>query len=346
MYQGWMSWWEKANSPLEPGVKFIMELVKRFKNISWKVPLLLLLLTILAYGLLIPALGFYFDDWPVIYMIQSEADFWEFYSYDRPFSAWTYIVTAPIFGTSSILWHTFTLLLRWLVSWLLWQVLKLIWLNHIREVTWISLLFSVHPVFLQQPIAVAYSQHFITYALFFLSCLTMLAAVKKPSHAWYFYAVSVMSAVLHIFTMEYFWGLELVRPLLLWLFYTNQGVQKETRIKQTIFKWLPYLAVLITAVIWRVFFYSQKLGGGDDPNSLRLLTLLKTTPWKGFTNLVEMVIRDFIFLIVSVWDRTVQPDLIKIDSSVLGFSWVLVILSILRLWVFDSSQHCQTGQEK
>jgi len=311
-----------------------MKLVKRLKNSSWKIPVLLLLLTILAYGLLIPTLGFYFDDWPVIYMIQSGADFQEFYQYDRPFSAWTYVVTAPIFGTSSILWHTFTLLLRWLTSWLLWWVLKLIWPNHEREAAWIALLFSVHPVFLQQSIAVAYSQHFITYALFFLSCGTMLAALQKPTRAWLLFAISTISAILHIFTMEYFWGLELVRPLLLWLFLTNQGTPKENKNKQTIFRWLPYMAIIIIAVIWRVVFYSQNFTDGNDPNSLRLLTLVKTTPLKGVAHFSEMVIRDFIFLMLSTWSRTIQPGLIKIDASVLGFSWVLVVLSIIILWIY------------
>jgi len=67
------------------------------------VPLLFLLLTIVAFGLLIPFLGFYFDDWPVIWLTKTGANFWEFYRYDRPFSAWTYVVTTPILGTTP--WH-------------------------------------------------------------------------------------------------------------------------------------------------------------------------------------------------------------------------------------------------
>jgi len=244
------------------------------------------------------------------------------------------ILTAPILGTSPFLWHTFTLLLRWLTSWLLWWVLKLIWPNHIKEATWAALLFSVHPVFLQQSIAVAYSQHFITYALFFLSCGTMLAAVQKPRCPWLLIGISIISAILHIFTMEYFWGLELIRPLLLWLAFTNQGTTKENRIKQTIFRWLPYLAILITAVVWRVGFYSLNFEAGDDPNSLRLLTMLKTTPFDGIIHFIEMVTRDFIYVMVTVWSSTIQPDLINLERNILGFSWILVALSLLILWIY------------
>ena len=191
-------------------------------------------------------------------MIQSGADFWEFYQYDRPFSAWTYVITAPILGTSPFLWHTFTLLLRWLTSWLLWWVLKLIWPNHKKEATWAALLFSVHPVFLQQSVAVAYSQHFITYALFFLSCGTMLVATQKQRRYWLLSGISIISAILHIFTMEYFWGLELIRPLLLWIAFTNRDGLKKYKLKKTILNWLPYLTVLTTAIVWRVGFYNQR----------------------------------------------------------------------------------------
>jgi len=307
-----------------------MELVKHFKNSKWTVPVLLLFLTILAYGLLIPDLGFYFDDWPVIYMIQSGANFWEFYQYDRPFSAWTYVITAPILGTSPFLWHTFTLLLRWLTSWLLWWVLKLIWPNHKKEATWVALLFSVHPVFLQQSIAVAYSQHFITYALFFLSCGTMLAAAQKQRRRWLLSGISIISAILHIFTMEYFWGLELIRPLLLWITFSNQNGEKKNKLKKTILNWLPYLAVLITAIVWRVGYYSQRFETGGDPNSLRLLTVLKTAPLDGIIHFIEMAAKDFIFLMVSAWSKTIQPDLINTNRINL-ISWVLVAFSILLL---------------
>ena len=84
-------------------------------------------------------------------------------------AAWTYILTTPFLGTAPINWHVFTLLLRWLAVLGMWWALRGLWPNKTRQVTWMALLFAVYPVFFQQPIAVAYSQHFITYALFFLS---------------------------------------------------------------------------------------------------------------------------------------------------------------------------------
>ncbi len=311
-----------------------MELLKRLQNRKWTVPVLLLILTILAYGLLIPTLGFYFDDWPVVYMIQSGANFWDFYQYDRPFSAWTYVLTAPILGTSPFLWHTFTLLLRWLTSLLLWWILTRIWPKNTRESTWVAMLFAVHPVFQQQSIAVAYSQHFITYALFFLSCGTMITAIQKPGRNWHLVGISITSAILHIFTMEYFWGLEMVRPILLWIAFSNQSLTRKEKTKKTFLNWLPYFAALLGALVWRVGFYSQRFAAGEDPNSLRLLSKLQMAPLQEGLHLIEMAARDLVYLMVSVWSCTIQPDLVEISPSFVGLSWILVVLSFFLLWNF------------
>ncbi len=68
---------------------------------AWAVPAGLLVLLVVSFGLFIPRLGFYWDDWPVILTgrLFGASGFWQFYQYDRPFSAWTYILTFPILGS-------------------------------------------------------------------------------------------------------------------------------------------------------------------------------------------------------------------------------------------------------
>src|SRR5689334_21665429 len=50
-------------------------------------PLVLLCVCVLAYGLLIPLLGFYWDDWPALWVSHSlgASALREFASFDRPF---------------------------------------------------------------------------------------------------------------------------------------------------------------------------------------------------------------------------------------------------------------------
>src|SRR4030067_120374 len=78
-------------------------------------PWALLVLCILAFGLFIPWLGYYWDDWPVIVSshLRGVGFFWQFYSGERPIEGWIYILTIPILGTRPIVWHIFILCMRW-----------------------------------------------------------------------------------------------------------------------------------------------------------------------------------------------------------------------------------------
>jgi hypothetical protein len=112
------------------------------------VPPILLFAVLVSFGLLIPRLGFYWDDWPVVYMTHTQGinGFWAFYQFDRPFSAWTYILLTPILGTHSIAWYIFVMDLRWAaVS--IWLVLRQIWPAKHHQVFWIALLFAECPLF-------------------------------------------------------------------------------------------------------------------------------------------------------------------------------------------------------
>src|SRR4030095_1121357 len=137
--------------------------ISRLSRSRLFVPLLLLLVTIASFGLLIPRLGFYWDDWPVIYMKQTLGirGFWDFYQYDRPLSAWTYFVFSPLLGTSPLAWQIFTLLLRWGSAVFLWAGLNLLWPKKSLQVLWVALLFAAVPIFTQQAVAVAYKHHWL-----------------------------------------------------------------------------------------------------------------------------------------------------------------------------------------
>jgi hypothetical protein len=278
------------------------------------VPLALLLLSILSFGLLIPWLGYYWDDWPVILMtrLQNAQGFWNFYQYDRPISAWTYILSAPLLGSSPLPWHIFTLLLRWATVVAMWWSLTLLWPKRVREVTWIAFLFAIYPSFLQQPVAVAFSQHWITYGLFFLSIGSMLQAVR--SHRWFLplTILSMAACALHLFTMEYFIGLELLRPVLLLIIFSQSISSSRQRLIRTIKVWLPYLVIIGLFIIWRAFFLKL---ADDDPNSLSLLAGFRTQPLSTIITFLQLMFQDTIQIIAGAWTQTINPSLVSLTSS-------------------------------
>ena len=196
------------------------------------------------------------------------------------------------------------------------------------------MIFAIHPVFMQQTIAVAYSQHFITYALYFLSCGSMLVAIQKKQYFWLFSGVSILSCAFQVFTMEYFWGLEMIRPLLIWIAYSNQDKPPPKKLKQTILNSLPYLFIFIASIEWRQNFFLNTFAASQDPNSLRLIELVKSEPGPGIMQFLVMVAKDLVFLLVTTWEKTFNPNLIDFRSNFLNLSWLLVAFSVFILWVY------------
>jgi hypothetical protein len=172
--------------------------MKKINFRAWTIPWALLLLCLVSFGLLIPWLGFFWDDWPIVLMtrLQGAAGFWKFYQFDRPLSSWVYILSTPLLGTTPFIWHLFSLLVRWLTILGMWWSLRCLWPQRTREVTWMALLFAIYPSFTEQPVSVTYSLPWICYALYFLSIGAMIQAVRKPRWYWPLTALALLASAL------------------------------------------------------------------------------------------------------------------------------------------------------
>jgi len=308
-------------------------------------PLALLGLCILAFGLLIPKLGFYWDDWPVIVMgkMKSAQNFWDFYAFDRPFSAWTYILTLPILGTRPIVWQVFTLMLRWAACVLAWLLVGGIWPQHRKEAAWTALLFAVYPVFTQQAIAVAYSQHWICYVLYLASMVCMVRAWHSPASYWPWTVLALVTAALGMLTMEYFYGLEALRPLVLWYLASKDSGALRARLKHVFIQWLPYLLLFTGIVVWRLFLLRLP---GEDANRPGMLINLLHEPASTMFALLQIMLQDTVQVLIASWYPTLQPAGILLGSRVLILSWGVAIIAALLIGYYltrlDSPEAGQT----
>jgi len=295
------------------------------------VPPALLFVTFVSFGLLIPWLGFYWDDWPVIYLTQTQGinGFWGFYQYDRPFSAWTYILFTPILGVNPLGWHIFVLCLRWLSAVFLWMCLRTIWQKKADQVFWIALLFAVSPIFFQQQVAVAYSQHWICYLLYFISIYCMLKA-QEDARCFYLYTLLSFSlALVHLFTLEYFVGLELLRLVVLWVYFRERDSQSSAKdiLWLTTKTYSIYFAVLFIYLAWRLFFLDLPGGETNDPV---LLVQFVQAPIQTMIGLIERALQDVFYLLTS-WIVYVNPLDIDLDRP---FS--LAVLAVIIFTAFVS----------
>ncbi|MDP1716194.1 MAG: hypothetical protein Q8L41_15765 [Anaerolineales bacterium] len=78
----------------------------------------ILMLVLLAYGLLIPWMGFYWDDWPFAWVLRffSPAEFIKSFRTFRPFLRPIFQLTTARFGGGALTWQVIELITRFLLS--------------------------------------------------------------------------------------------------------------------------------------------------------------------------------------------------------------------------------------
>jgi hypothetical protein len=111
----------------------------------------------------------------------------------------------------------------------------------------------------------------------------MVAAARRPARMWLWLGLSLVSGGMSIFTLEFFLGLEILRPLFLWIALRQDLPTLRRRLRRMLLLWAPFLALLAAYLYWRVsvvrfIAYQPRLVDGliQDPAGtiLRLFTTI------------------------------------------------------------------------
>jgi hypothetical protein len=292
-------------------------------------PIAFLLVAIAGFGLLANRLGYYQDDWPYIFYafnkgIPSVAT--GLYYDSRPNAAWMYIGLFNLLGFNPIAWHITALIARWLTATSLWYFLKRLWPAHTREVTLASFIFLVHPFFLIQSYAVNSMLYWGGFLFFALSLYLMARVVTEGKYRIPLTILAVFLEGLHLFTSEYFVGMVLIRPVILFWLLSGQATELRTRITKTIANWIPYLAALAAYVIWRMFLYIPPPIG--DRNTPKILFALLENPLDTIWYLIRIALQDSVIVTFTSWYRTLVPELFSFATI---FNWFVLLIAV---WAF------------
>ena len=254
---------------------------KAYTQSPWIVPLILLVVSVLAYGLLVPGLGFYWDDLPyaLVYQRFGPGGYPEFVAPDRPYSAWVFMGLTWLLGDNPTGYHIFGLLLYWLCAVLFWILIRNIWPQHHKEALWAALLFAVYPGFLGQPTTIIYNHHFTAMALYLFSLIGTVKAVKLSAqdrgwrNVWRWHLLAVLATALSQFTIEYYIGWEAVRVMAVWISFARHNPGIKQHLGKSLLHLVPYWLVTFVFLVWRVFIFSfptyQPLGG-EEAGSISL----------------------------------------------------------------------------
>jgi hypothetical protein len=318
------------------------------KKLTLKIVLILLILGgILAYGIYVGKLGFYWDEWPFLWFNHAfgASGVLKYFSHNRPFWGYIYAFTLPVLGTNIIYWQIFGLVFRCLSGLSLWWSLSQIWQDRKWEAAASALIFILYPSFTQQSIALMYGHFFVILTSFFLSIGLMVKAIRQPRWCWIFLLAGLITSAINLFCMEYFFGLELLRPLVLFIVLAEFQKLFLHRILETIKHWLPFLLLTILYIYWRIIVfkfptYQPKVIDAADPiTSLFSLFLTELEYIKTVT--------------LDVWIRLFHPPIPPGFGlrSILVY-WTLVVISFIVITAFflvfkpieeNSSRHPWSG---
>jgi len=311
-------------------MKAYSEKLKAALSSPRSVPVLLFIVTVLAYGLFFWERGFYWDEapWTWIYYRLGPAALTKTFSTSRPFWGMIYQLTMPIIGPYPWRWQLFMVIMRWLSAVLVWMSLRQVWPKDQRPALWGSLLFLVYPGLGQNFISLMYTHFYIVLNCFLFSLYLSVLALRKPERRLPLTIAALAFSAVNLLTMEYFYFLEFMRIVLFWIVLNGDWKQK---IRQAIISFIPYLAVMFGVTFWRLFFFENQ----NASYSYVALDVIRQNPLLGIAGLVRSVFMAFWETVPHAWLFPFEAAGVAelgLRSSVLAA--ILVLFSTLLIAVY------------
>ena len=298
-------------------------------------PVFLLLTLLAAYGYQITRMGFYWDDWSLVYLtdLKNMKEFWSFYSYDRPLSAWLYVALTPLLGTNPGNWQLFAILARWVGCLGFWVLFKQIWPKRAMEAGFAALLLGVYPGFSQQPVSITYSLFWVLYAMFLWSLVASVSALTDSKHRVWLLVLALAGSLFETLSMEYVIGLEILRPVLFFLIFLRLGIQWKNAIRDALIRWIPYFVVLCVFA-WYRFIYFPATNTDPEANAPLLLREILTNPASGLPRLFQNMAQDISQALVFAWGKPIVPAEINFTHTTSLFAFAMgVVIAVLAILV-------------
>lgn len=262
------------------------------------------LTAILTHGLAIPSLGYYYDDWYMLWSGASRgaASLVPLFSTDRPFMGVIYSGFYRLIGDNIAGWHLFALLFRILGACAFYWILNLAWPRRNQSLYVLSaMIFVVFPGFLAQPNAATKINQLIGYcsALFSIAFTLRAAIAEQVKEKSLYTAFAVVLLTFYLFFYEYMIGLEIMRlALLYWIWSKGRRDTALVTAKKILRAYIPYLVMIFLFLLWRVFIFDSSRG---PTNTGGLVRSYLNEPVMMALRLVFQVIKDFLSASVFAW---------------------------------------------
>jgi hypothetical protein len=308
--------------------------IVKYKNAWFVFPLIIILLGFLVYGIQVANMGFYWDDWPWVWFshVLGPAGMLQIDAEHRPLSGLVLLLGSLLFGDNPIGWQVYNLVFRLAGCFSLWWMLSRIWPQNQDQNKWIVLLFLVYPGFSQQFVAVNSSRHLLPLTFFFISIGLMVKADQINDRRWMIVGLSILFSLGEMLTTEYYYGLELVRPLILWIAPNHHQQNNRVRLTRAVKSWIPFLIPLSTVFIWR-YSISKSVN-----YQITLFSETASTSGISFVERIWQALQDVLTAGFVAWGRIFQfPDPNLFGQRVRLYYWGIVFIGFIIALFFSFS---------
>ncbi len=238
------------------------------------------------------------------------------------------MLTTSLFKFNPLGYHIVVFSLRISCVFLFYQILKEIWPEKRDFIFFASSIYAIYPGFLQQPIAYLYCHHFSSYLFFLLSISLMIKVVKGKKPENLAYCLSILTTF-HIFIIENFAMLELIRPFILYYLLKNQIKNRKVLLHKILLIWFPYILVFVLFFVWRIFIFKFPT---YRPVFLNQLIL---DPGQSILKLLARIPMDFYVTSIGAWIKTFTiPHINAFGKSATILFWTLTSITLLISIIF------------
>ncbi len=253
------------------------KLLSNLRRSNWFYVALMLVVGILSYLLLIERLGFYGDDWYIIFDGHTQGPMFllQVSKSDRPAQGLFWGLTYALFNEHFIWYHLTSFLYRFMAALAFFWILNRIWPTKKEANFLIIFFFLLYPGYVMQFDPVVYQIHSLSQCLAMVSiALSVKAIGTKTSISklmlWIFAGIS---AWIYLSLLEYFIGMEFLRLFFVVLASWHESIETvKEKVTRSIKNWFPYVVVPVGFLIWRIFFFESTRKATDIAAQIGVFT--------------------------------------------------------------------------
>ncbi|MBT7782429.1 MAG: hypothetical protein HN741_05885, partial [Anaerolineae bacterium] len=300
-------------------------------------PLILAGIAVLAYGILAPQLGFYWDDLPmswIRYELGQEA-FTQYFSTNRPAWGVWYGLLTKFIPHKPVYWQIIALFWYWFSSVIVWGIFAKLFPERKKLALISGLLFLLYTGFNQHPVSFNYGYLFTVYSLYLLSLLAMLWGIKKPRLLY----LGLLASALNLIMAEYFFTLDFIRPFLLWIAFQHIADLKE-RASRVFSTWLPYLILFFAGIAGRSLIFNNQI------YEYKLLDNLRAAPLLTIWDLAQTILLSLWTTFILAWSQAFTPPDFELQGKVTITIYLGIVFISFGLVFFALIQKNNTLSEK